>query len=76
MSASGQPEKRSRRAYIFWNVPDSCQKRAMPAFTFSATSCQHVQSYFLTTPPPSIELPPLMAPLQRNHFFFASPTHR
>ncbi len=37
-SEMGQPEKGSRRAYVFRIASDSCRKRALPALTFSATS--------------------------------------
>ncbi len=38
MTGLDQPEKGSRRAYIFRNAIDSCRKRAAPALTLSATS--------------------------------------
>jgi hypothetical protein len=38
MTASGQPAKSSRRAYIFRNAPDTCRKRAVPALTISTIS--------------------------------------
>ncbi len=37
MAGLGHDEKNSHRAYYFRNVPDSCRKRVVPAFTFSAT---------------------------------------
>ena len=36
MTGLDQPEKGSRRAYVFRNAIDSCRKRAMPALTLSA----------------------------------------
>jgi len=37
-AALGQPEKGSRRAYVFRIASDSCRKLAVPALTFSATT--------------------------------------
>src|SRR5208283_4100386 len=44
MSAWGQPEKGSRRAYVFRNAIDSCRKRAAPALTLSAISGHKIAS--------------------------------
>ena len=46
MTGLDQPEKGSRRAYVFRNAIDSCRKRAAPAFTLSATELNRSRGRF------------------------------